>query len=184
MKLVKFLILIAFLSLPSLSKGEIALSGYIGPVTKYTFLNSEFGFLLGGRGGLLVNHVFSVGAGGYSLINRVDADHPKGEEMDFMYGGVTLDWMFVPFETVHGGFTCLFGKGYINLNKGDKPTERFFVIEPEWFFQGNVTSFLQIDLGFSYRWAFDVDSYISSWWQTSQAAVNLMVKFGKFKIDY
>jgi hypothetical protein len=49
----------------TLFSGNVEHGGFGGPVVKFTQIKDEFGVLVGGRGGWIINHSFVLGAGGY-----------------------------------------------------------------------------------------------------------------------
>ncbi|NIN69246.1 MAG: hypothetical protein GTO63_32105, partial [Anaerolineae bacterium] len=52
----------------TLIEGDVRHGGFGGPVVKFTEVNNEFGVLVGGRGGWIINDSFVLGAGGYGLV--------------------------------------------------------------------------------------------------------------------
>lgn len=187
MKVLRFAGTILFMCCLYLQAGEgpgLTFSGFGGPAFRTTLLNDEIGMLAGARGGLLINSIFAVGAGGYGLVDGVRSDSPEKQKIGMYYGGGIIDWIIRPIETVHGGFTLLIGGGTINLRDKPESGDGFFVLEPEWFFEGNVTTFLQIDLSIGIRLLFGSDQHIRDFLGYSNGFVGVMVKFGKFQIEY
>ncbi|MFC1586298.1 hypothetical protein ACFL5V_12190 [Fibrobacterota bacterium] len=172
---------------PARAQGEydrIGFSGFAGPDIRYTLMNGQWhGMLLGGRAGMLIHHAYAIGVAGYSLVNSIDADAPDDQDLSLSYAGLDLNWIIRPHEPVHGGFKLLVGGGYVSLKDRSVAGDYVNVIEPEWFFEGNVRRWLQIVLGFSYRFMYRQDRYVNDW-DLNQLSIGMMAKFGWFKIAY
>ena len=168
---------------------EVIHTGCVAPAVKFTRFNEQWAFLAGGRVGYLLMSQFSIGLEGYQLISPVESSLPGSPELDLRYGGIYLDWVYRPFELVHGGFSLLTGRGQVDLEEGTGDPDDFFVLEPQWFFQGNVTPFLQVVWGFSYRLVLGSNRMIDAsahdnWFDLSQLATGVQLKLGWFQIDY
>ena len=86
----------------TLISGDIEHGGYGGPVFKFTQIgpNQDYGYLVGGQGGWIINHQFVLGGGGYGLSNNIPADWlPESPDLyptfgtqylNFGYGGLFL----------------------------------------------------------------------------------------------
>lgn len=166
---------------------KIPLTGYVAPDIKMGLVNEEFGYFLGGEAGLVLLDQYTLGAGVYGLAPGTPADglHKK-HEVHLNYWGGFLEYTFVPYELVHGGFRVFLGPGILDLDGISAKSDPILVFEPAWFFEGNLNRYIQIGWGFSYRAVFgsDEDSYLNTWWSDSHFATNFRIKFGKFKIDY
>lgn len=53
-----------------LGAADVEHGGYGALVVRFTSVNGELGVLVGGRGGCIVNHSFSLGGAGYGLANK------------------------------------------------------------------------------------------------------------------
>ncbi len=187
MKLLKTSLFALFLLLSTSFAGDrkVKHSGFIAPGTKFTFLNEQFGWMGGGKVAYLYNSFLAVGVGGYSLLNETASSNPSGYDVEFYYGGLTLDYIIRPFELVHGGFSLLAGMGSFDLSKGTKDKDDVYIVEPEWFFEGNITKFLQVDMGIGYRMVFGSSRYIGGRiFDASNIMASIQFKFGHFRIDY
>lgn len=161
-------------------------TGFGGAIIKFTPLNNQYSLLTGLRASYLLHSTFAVGLEAYTLATPVEADMPPGQDISLSYGGLSIDYIFRPFELVHGGLTFLVGQGVIDLKEGPASTGNtdFYILEPGWFFQGNVTTWFQIDLGVGYRYIHSDVEPINSNWDISHLTSTIMLKFGKFKTDY
>ena len=153
--------------------------GFGAPVVKFTQVNGEFGVLVGGRGGWIINHVFVLGGGGYGLVNdiwvRGFVPEPR---LQFGYGGIELEGIIASNSLVHFTVAGLVGGGGVTL--GVDPSDAVFVLEPQANLELNVTPFMRINVGGGYRWVTDVDLYPLTNRDFSAAFGSLALKFGKF----
>lgn len=168
-----------------LPSGQIRSSGFGGPVIKFGPVNDQSGVLVGGRGGWLINSIFSIGGGGVGLSNRVTADRPDSVRLQLGYGGLVLERVFLPRRMMHGSLSLLVGAGSVNMHESmhrDYPaeTETFFVLEPEASLEINVVRFFRFCPGIGYRWLAGDSRFLDSDWDISGWTGNLTFKFGKF----
>lgn len=166
-----------------LRSGEIRSSGFGGPMVKFSPVNGEFGVLVGGRGGWLINSVFSIGGGGYGLANSVRADNPDSVQINLGIGGVVMEAVFLPNKLVHGTASLLIGAGSVQKHmdhRDNMDPESFFALEPEINLEINVLKFFRICPGVSYRWLAGDLEWVDSGWDISGPSANLTFKFGKF----
>ncbi|MEO6098150.1 MAG: hypothetical protein ABIW76_21790 [Fibrobacteria bacterium] len=168
-----------------LKSGELKSGGFGGPVVKISQVNGEAGVLVGGRGGWLINSVFSIGGGGYGLVNDIHADHPDSMRIDLGVGGLILEAVFMPQRLVHGTASVLVGAGGLNRHRrmrddSDDGGETFFALEPEVNLEINVHRIFRVCSGLSYRWLAGESDFVDSDWDLSGISVNLTFKFGRF----
>ncbi len=172
--------------------GKITVGGYFSPVVRYSSVNDKSAVLVGGRGGIILNHVLSIGFGGYGLVNNIDAEFrgPFGERyMEFGYGGLDLEYVFKPQELVHLSIHTLIGAGGVvhsSRNWGDdfdfnrETGDAFFVFEPGVNVDLNVTTFFRLSLGGTYRFVSGVNHGTTTNEGLSGASAMLSFRFGKF----
>ena len=148
--------------------GDVRHGGFGGPVVKFTEINGEFGVLVGGRGGWIINDSFVIGAGGYGLANEDHFDgHVDGqgdqEGLVMGYGGLELEYINRPLEVAHVSLSVLVGAGgaaWDPLGWGPdwhQDVDAFFITEPALNIVVNVTKHLRIGFGASYRFVGDVE---------------------------
>jgi len=186
--------LVSFFAIPALGQQETLISGKVesggfgGPALKFTHLNGEFGLFMGGRGGWIINHSFSLGGGWYFLSNEVKAN-PPNEDLDLRmnYGGLILEYIFQPQKITHFSVSVLFGVGGVSLydrSGGNGVPEdnstSYFVAEPGFSFIVNVANNFRIDLGASYRYINGVDLVGINEENLRGISANLTLKFGEF----
>lgn len=177
----------------TLISGEVSHGGFGGPVVKFTQINGEFGVLVGGRGGWIINHTFVLGGGGYGLVNNIDANvilQSQVPLINFGYGGFEMEYIFHSDKILHFSFYTLIGAGTVTYRDRfnwndfdfdfDYSNNTFFVIEPAANIELNVTDFFRINAGVGYRFisGIDFDNLDNS--DFSGPSANITFKFGKF----
>jgi hypothetical protein len=80
----------------TLMSGKTTVGGFGAPVVKFSEINDEFAILVGGCGGLIINHAFVIGGGGYGLVNDIEVSglpYPEYRWLNFGYGGLLLGYV-------------------------------------------------------------------------------------------
>jgi len=172
-----------------ISEGKITHGGYGGPEVKFTTINDNFGLLVGGRGGWIINHTIILGGGGYGLTNAVKAKVPsttEGKYVDFGYGGFALEWIIKSDKLIHFSISSMVAGGGVRYrhdmgdNDGNHHAEACLVVEPGATAELNITKFFRLSLGASYRYVSGVSSAVASNSSLSGLSLNLLLRFGKF----
>jgi hypothetical protein len=146
---------------------DIHLSGYGAPMWQFTKIGNKFAHLAGIRGGLIMNDSFVVGLSGYGLAYpskraKLSGDTYTGSEpyMNFGYGGLLLEYHFMPKSLVNFSVGTTIGGGGIGFSEKYKENDdndrqgvqkKFFVIEPEIGAYVNVVRFCRLGVLASYR---------------------------------
>lgn len=183
----------------TLISGHIESSGFGGPVVKFTRIDGDFAVLVGGRGGWIINHSFSIGIGGYGLVNDIHpgGDIPLSQRIQMGYGGLILEGIIASNKLVHLTVGTLIGAGgvahgYQWFDDWDcwydddwgysyhRNPDVFFVLEPEINLMLNVARFFRIGIGASYRYATETDREWISDDDLSGFSASLTFKFGVF----
>lgn len=177
----------------TLFQGEIVHGGFGGPVVKFTQVKDEFGVLVGGRGGWIINHTLSLGGGGYGLANQIAG--PEGLPyvepiLSLGYGGFEMEYICRSGRLLHSTVSLLIGAGGVGYVEGDKGCcldredkenlDSFFIVEPSFQVELNVSSFLRMDLGIGYRFVSGVETEDLSNSDIGGPSLNLIFKFGRF----
>jgi hypothetical protein len=142
----------------TLISSRTEVGGFIAPTARYIELKDEPGILAGGRVAMVINHVFSVGVGGYGTVNQPAPEGITGlESMEIAYGGLFLEFTLKPHSVFHVSVPVLVGAGrttfvggYVDPETGDD-SDTFFVVEPEFDLEFNITENWRVDLGVGYR---------------------------------
>jgi hypothetical protein len=119
--------------------GKLENGGYGGPHISIGQLNDEIGFFVGGRGGWIIDHSFSVGFSGSGLVsnNRIKNYSQEVSRWgydsvgyyhqiktmdsswymsDFGYGGLLLEYIYNSNEIFHFTGSLLIGGGHLAYN--------------------------------------------------------------------
>jgi len=178
-----------------LADGEVVHGGFGGPVIKFAQIYDNFGVLVGGRGGWIINHCFSIGGGGYGLANNIDGTKMfDGKKMllNFGYGGFEMEYIADWDKLIHFSFSCLIGAGAVSHRRNwdddwddwdddaEHEADVFFVAEPAANIELNIISFFRINLGAGYRFISGVNENNLKNADFAGPSVNLTFKFGKF----
>ena len=176
-----------------ISGDDLTLGGYFSPVVKFSSVHDDLGVFVGARGGLIVNHSFVIGFGGYGLASYVEALNrgPLGERyMEMGYGGLDIEYIINPNDLVHFSVGTLIGAGGILFNDRSRGSEywdererdvnAFFIAEPAVNVDLSVTTFLKTSLGASYRLVSGLKSDVSNNAELSGFSVMLSIRVGKF----
>ncbi len=142
----------------TLISDQTEVGGFIAATARYIEVKQESGVLVGGRVALIVNHAWSAGVGGYGTVAEPSPGDLAGlDDLEIAYGGLFLEYTFKPHGIVHISVPVLVGGGrtqfmgdYVDPESG-KDSGTFFVVEPEFNLEFNITRNWRIDLGVGYR---------------------------------
>ncbi len=170
----------------TLVKSPITFGGYGAFTIKSSWLNDDYALLMGGRGGLVINHAFVFGGGGYGLSNDILVDVPLGPSqryMDFGYGGIYFEYILASRKLLHLSTNVLIGAGGVVLSDEyyyPEYDDAFFVLEPGADLELNFSQHFRMGLGGSYRYIAGAALFGIRSQDLSGPAINLTFKFGHF----
>lgn len=190
-------IVLAALSAPTLAadetliRGPVESGGFGAPVVKFSAIGDDFALFVGGRGGWVINHAFTVGGGGYGLVNEIESDYyidTYGDDeviMHMGYGGLILEYVHLSHKLIHPAVATLIGGGGFGYHDRIwryewERSDAFFVVEPELSVVLNVSEHFRVGLSASYRWVAGVDIEGIEDSDLSSFCGNLALKFGRF----
>ncbi len=184
---------------------NFSLGGYGGPEVKFTNINNEFGLMVGGRGGFLMNSVFTVGIAGYGLVTSHKVEDykpqfPRGEDssayLRLGYGGLHFGFNIEPNKLVHITTGVIIGGGAASYttpfyhrhddednydsNFKTYETSAFFIVEPQVGAEVNLLKFMRMEVSGSYRFVSGINLPNTQNSDLSGFSGNIMFKFGKF----
>lgn len=178
-----------------LGETEIEHGGYGGPVIKAATINNEPAILVGGRGGWIINHVFSIGLAGYGLANNIPANTvgPFGRKyLELGYGGLDLEFIANSDDLIHFSIHTLVGGGsagfrsvwddnnwHAEYNMGYQH-DPFFIVEPGINLDLNVTPWVRTSVGAGYRYVTGLSSAAATNSDIRGGSGMLTFRFGKF----
>jgi hypothetical protein len=140
--------------------------GYISFSTGHTIIDNKHALLFGGRIAWIADKTLGIGIGGTGFINEYHYE-PTIDRDVFLaggYGGIYIEPIIFPRSPVHIAFPVLFGAGGIsyvsndfnyNFNYNDtfvEDFEPFLIIEPSAEIELNMTRFIRLAFGASYRY--------------------------------
>ena len=179
--------------------GDNKVTGFGAFDFKYSKILESDAIIIGGHGGVLFDQHVSLGLGGYTSITSIPFEGSDPEatlRTEFGYTGILIGYNIAPKKLIHLHVPVLFGVGYIDIvqNSSDAPnfnpsipSEIFventtvLVIEPMANLEVNITKFLRLCFGASYRVVNSVNltnpienDDFSGW------SINTSIVFGKF----
>jgi hypothetical protein len=124
---------------------------FIAPVYRATGIGDQVESMAGVRGAVILGGWFSIGLSYYTLISdfKVDVDGSL-ENLDFQYGGLEQDIIFLSDSLVHGVFSLMIGGGSASLGEAVS-VDRFFVGEIGGDAELNITSWMRLSVGGGWR---------------------------------
>jgi hypothetical protein len=148
---------------------------FISPALKGTQLNSQYGLMAGGSAGIMLDHVFYIGAAGYKLFTDVKASRTGADStsIDMQYGGGILGYRLGAADLFHIGLQGVIGYGEVEYGHGGRGhhhdelfdddngahgSSRFYVAEPSVTAELNLVSHVQLGVEAGYRFCMGVDS--------------------------
>lgn len=166
--------------------------GFGGSIVKYTLVKEQEGIILGYYGGWIIDHKYVIGAGGYSLFNRVKADnlpsfgHDETYYLKSSYGGLILEYIFYPDDFIRANYHILVGGGevkYVNYDNYDfnyHGKSSYYIIEPDISFDINVIKNIKLSIGGGYHFVTGVNLDGVSNKDLSGFSASFTIKLGSF----
>jgi hypothetical protein len=139
--------------------------GFGGPVMKVGELLGDPVLFLGGRGAWVAGGTFALGGGGYGLINdNLPAPVTIGgrpTRLEMGYGGLEMEYLHEAYRLAHLSIYSLIGGGGVRYRDRDRyetlAEDGFLVMEPGANLNLNITEFLRLSAGVTYRWTWGVE---------------------------
>lgn len=136
----------------------------VAAMNQFTRINSSWANLTGGKAAWIINHTLALGGGGYGLTYPTDRDKITGAsyngldtKTNFGFGGALVEYFFRPDSLVTFAPSIMIGGGGIEFYNpetkmdDEDPSDAFFFIMPEVNIYLNVTEYVRIGAGISYR---------------------------------
>lgn len=165
------------------SKGGPRVKGAYGAATqKFSAIDGQFAYFLGGYGGVLFANDLLVGAGAYALLNgnSIDIESDQNTSRQLTYVGFVAEHSFHSSKAFHITTTLLAGGAFIGeqsrLPGGGQYATRSrgtLALEPGIAAEINLTKWFRSSAGVSYRWMAGESTY-------SAPVASITLKFGKF----
>lgn len=173
-------------------KGKIRVGGFGAPTIKFTTFDDQLGILMGGYAGVMLNSKLMLGAGAYALVNNIEAARTNAADptlyWNMWYTGFVPEYTIKSNKLFHTAVSALIGGGGVMKNeryKGFEDSENldysgFFVAEPQVNFEMNITSYLRIAVGGSYRFVSGSSTQGITDDKLSGPAAHFSIKAGRF----
>ncbi len=152
--------------------GNIEHGGWGGLSFGYTQIKGKDTYLMGARGGWLIDHHFTIGMAGYGYVSDNEyMDIIEGTAINIAggYGGLFLQAAIAPNYPVHVNIPVLIGAGGIAYtdqkwwdgNSYDDygssiDSDAYFVLEPGLEIEVNLIKFMRLAVGGSYRYTSNI----------------------------
>lgn len=162
----------------------------------YTQIKGKDTYLMGARGGWLIDHHFTIGLAGYGLISDkeyTDIIYDTPITLVGGYGGLFLEAIIAPNYPVHATIPIIIGAGgvaYTDQQWWDGheydyygtsiDSDAYFVFEPGVEIEVNIIKFMRLAVGGSYRFTSQIDMINSSGSMLRGFNGNFSLKFGQF----
>lgn len=149
---------------------KLQIGGYGGPTIAYSRMLGRDGVLIGGEGGVLIDHRLTLGGAGYAFSRTPDGPPaPDGTPRNYFsgYGGFVIRYAVYADLPIYASLGLLLGGGALTLathdhdHEGDENTEvrGYFVAQPDASLHVNLTRWLRISLTGGYRIASGVEAF-------------------------
>lgn len=172
---------------------KFTFGGMGGPQIGLSKFNSKDVLLVGGHGGVVINHCLVIGGGGMGIVNTPSFANVGGIDRGYLeggYGGFLIEPIFMSNKVVHLAMPILIGGGSMSYLKDnyhgmDYPSneidsDQFFVLEPGIEVELNVVRFMRIAAGVQYRWAPNLNLVNTPSNPFNGITTSITFKFGKF----
>jgi hypothetical protein len=184
----------------TLFDGDHSFGAFIGFGPRLTEFNSQAAMMVGGEINVIFDRSLNIGLAGYGLVSDVysntkdEFDNPYYLEIG--YGGINVEPILFSKKLIHVSFPVLLGAGgvaetnYRLIDTAIAPEDQwdfspnrsdfFLVAEPGINAEINVTRFMRVTGGVSYRFVSDVQIPELSKASLDGMSANLSLRFGWF----
>lgn len=172
--------------------GSKKLSAYGALQGKLTTIDGKLAVITGGYGGVFLNKKILLGAGGYSLTNRVKVNSTDNREWGLWYTGGVFEYVHNSDKLFHWSAGALVGGGGVSdredVSSGNKDHDRdivhasnaVFVAEPFVNAEMNITPYIRLIAGGTYRQILGTGNVGISDGKLSGPSFHLGIKAGIF----
>ena len=177
----------------TLIDGSVRHGGFGGPMISVGDVAGSPGLWVGGRGGWIINiddaNAISLGGGGYGLVTNHKVPITVNDQDDLYalngYGGFVFEYTNRSYRLTHFTVSTLIGGGGLmlrerNYEEVSDDVDSYFVFEPGFNLELNVTTFFRVAAGIQYRFTSGISEYGFSDSDFSGPNGVLTFKFGGF----
>ncbi len=177
------------------NRNSISHGGYGALTIGYTAIDGKDAFLVGAKGGWMVDHRITIGLAGTSFVNDIYLPGYYYDEKTNLvggYGGLLIEPVVAPFSPVHIAFPVIIGAGgiaQVNYSWWEHDhyyepkvwdSDAFFVIEPGFEIEANIVHFMRLAFGVSYRHTSKIRMNEAKPDVMRGLSAGISFKFGKF----
>lgn len=170
--------------------GTTKIGGFGGPIIKFSEINNKLAVFTGGKGGVILNHKWTLGLEGY-VLNTDISRNLDSKDLNFVYAGLYGGYAFKWDKTFHITTSFMLGWGGIGYQDGTATSSSFeykkysiddhlFILEPNVELEINVAKHFRMGVGVQYRAVLAVDLPTFSSSKLSGFSGALSFKFGEF----
>jgi hypothetical protein len=168
------------------------IGGFGGPLFQVSNINNDWGIIIGGQGGVVINRRFAFGGIGKSLVNNstfvgddLNGNNSASLSMNYGGGGLFFEYLFKLESPIHFSIPVNFMAGKISIedvtsDASEIESSGFFVLEPGINLEFNVSKSFIPALNISYRQVFGSSLINLSDQDISGVNIGLIFKFGNF----
>ncbi len=174
----------------TLLEGKLEHGGYGGPALKVGQINGETKIFMGGQGGWIINNTIVLGGGGWGLVSDQDVLSSNTEglgQINMGYGGFLFEYVIRSDQLLHFTVTTLTGAGGLDnsglddsFNFQGGSSDKFFVFEGGVNVMLNVTEFIRLGAGVTYRSFTGIDKFGFTDSDFDGTTGMVIFKFGRF----
>jgi hypothetical protein len=169
-------------------------TGMGGLQVGYSKFNGKDAILVGGRGGVVINHNLALGIAGWGfasipVYNNIGETGQLGY-LEGGYGGLLVEPIFMSKRIVHLSMPIIIGAGdlmylrKVNRNMSDLSnmidSDPFFIVEPGIELEVNLLRFMRVAAGASYHWSPNLNLISTPSNPFNGLTASIALKFGKF----
>jgi hypothetical protein len=149
----------------TLIRGLPRIGAYAAPFVRFGQIDDQLAVYPGLRVGALLGSSFGIGLSAGLLANEIGLDSIPGKDLALKYGGLEVEVIVGANRIVHPSLRILGGAGLLEAGPLDRPegdpladSEKILIVEPGAELTLNLSTFIRLAFGGSYRWVRGVDS--------------------------
>lgn len=138
---------------------KITSMGFGGMALKISKINNQFAIMNGGRGSVTINRRYTIGGGGYGVVNRINLGSSNSDPCRFFkmgYGGLELGYILYPGQKLNIGSSLLIAAGAAFTETVPKTKDKNFklfpVLEPSFYAEVGLSRMIRFQAGVTYRY--------------------------------
>ncbi|MFN1835803.1 hypothetical protein AB2B38_011105 [Balneola sp. MJW-20] len=168
---------------------NFTISGFGGPLIRTMQVMDDWGILIGGKGGGIINHQFAFGGVGMALADGYDfvGDNLNGNEnaelnLGLGAGGVFIEYIHRRDNLIQFSVPLHIMAGGVSVKENDEEIESsgIFILEPGINLEFNITDHFIPGIGVSYMQVFGSSLENVDNRDISGITIGLVFKFGGF----